>query len=79
MPAKKAEDQVELKCPKCEGAMEQGYLVDHGHANVKRQEQWVAGEPKNSWFIGLDTSGRKVRRVVTCRCIVCGFLESYAH
>jgi predicted nucleic-acid-binding Zn-ribbon protein len=67
-----------LKCPKCGAAMEQGFLLDVGHANAGRQSQWVAGEPEASFWLGLKVSDRPVLEVTTLRCTRCGFLESYA-
>jgi len=67
-----------LKCPKCGAVMEQGFLLDLGHANARRQSQWVAGEPETSFWLGLKTSDRPVLEVTTFRCSHCGFLESYA-
>jgi hypothetical protein len=58
--------------------MEQGFLLDLGHANARRQSQWVAGEPETSFWLGLKTSDRPVLEVTTFRCSHCGFLESYA-
>ncbi len=64
-------------CPKCGGAMENGFLVDHTYGSVAPSE-WAEGEPKSSFWTGTKMAGRKIRRVETLRCVRCGYLESYA-
>jgi hypothetical protein len=82
MSAVAAEDRVmpkvDANCAKCDGPMEEGFLLDHGHYNKLMTEQWVEGRPETSFWMGLKTSGKKVRSVTTTRCTRCGFLESYA-
>lgn len=61
-------------CPKCEGEMEEGFIVDTwgrvGHGSSK--QEW--GNDRN--FIGqLKTK----KQIATYRCTSCGFLESYAN
>ena len=64
-------------CPKCGGAMAEGFLVDrtHGGAGVTA---WVEGEPVKSVWTGLKLKGRARIDVSSWRCRRCGFLESYA-
>lgn len=66
-------------CPMCNGAMEQGYILDRGHGDITHQSEWAAGEPqRRRWVGGIKV--RRVRRYVisTLRCEECGFLASYA-
>jgi hypothetical protein len=65
------------ECPKCAGAMSNGFIVDktHGGAAVST---WVEGEPKKSFWTGLDLRGATPIPITTWRCRRCGFLESYA-
>jgi predicted nucleic-acid-binding Zn-ribbon protein len=63
-------------CPKCRGEMEQGFIVDRGHANVSLVSSWVPGPPKKSFW-----RATKVDRTIPVgvfRCSRCGFLEAYA-
>lgn len=64
-------------CPKCEGAMVDGFVVDktHGGAAV---ETWVEGPPQKSIWVGLKLRGTTPLEITTWRCKRCGFLESYA-
>ena len=73
-----------LKCPKCNAEMEEGFILDKGDSGAL-QSRWVEGEPektslfgvKTTWF-GVNTSGKEILQVTTYRCTGCGFLESYA-
>ena len=66
-----------LQCPRCSGAMSEGYIVDktHGGAGVST---WVEGEPKKSFWVGLKLGGKTPIDIATWRCRRCGYLESYA-
>jgi hypothetical protein len=63
-------------CPKCSGAMEDGFIADF--ARRTEQSTWVKGEPEEGFLIGLRVSDRTTHKVRTVRCVNCGFLESYA-
>ncbi len=65
------------ECPRCAGAMEPGYLVDHGHGAVY-PTAWAAGTPKWSRWLGLRVRREDKLPVTTYRCSSCGRLESYA-
>ena len=65
-------------CPKCQGAMDQGFVVDASYTE-SRQSTWMNGTPeRNIWLGGIKTSGRERFPVTTYRCTRCGYLESYA-
>lgn len=66
------------ECPKCMGAMVDGFVVDHTHggANVST---WVEGAPQRSVWVGLKLTGLKPIDITTWRCRRCGFIESYAN
>jgi predicted nucleic-acid-binding Zn-ribbon protein len=66
-----------LKCPKCQGAMEEGFLLDQqGYNSVFKVTQWVEGPPKKKFGYGVET---KVERNTSAfRCVNCGYLELYA-
>lgn len=71
-------DESNTNCPKCAGAMEEGFVVDYGDYGSTRPSDWVAGEPVKSFWSGTKISGKKQYRVRTLRCVRCGYLESYA-
>ena len=65
------------RCPKCGGAMEQGFVVDNAHSS-RIVSQWAAGAPLTSFWEGLKVPGDKLVPIGTYRCASCGFLEQYA-
>ncbi len=67
----------ELNCSKCSGVMLAGFILDHGHLQVKQQQMWVEGAPETSFWSGLKTSDRAIYKVRAMRCSRCGFLEFY--
>jgi len=67
-----------LECLRCKSAMETGFIVDHGHANASQEQEWVEGEVVKSFWRGVHTHNREKAKVVTYRCVRCGYLESYA-
>jgi len=65
------------RCSKCEGEMEEGFLLDSTH-NAVRVAHWAEGAPAY-WFLKvLKMKGRRRLPVRTLRCRRCGFLESFA-
>ena len=71
-------DQPALSCPKCQGEMVQGFVLDitHGGFFVGR---WIEGPPKKSFWQGLNLPAKyEWIPVGSFRCQSCGFLESYA-
>ena len=71
------------KCPRCESAMELGYLVEHGHMSGRREvltvPHWAPGRPVK-YTVSMKGTPKPPRRmrVDTYRCSGCGYLESYA-
>ena len=65
------------KCPKCSGAMAEGFIIDHGDYEYKRQQMWIEGQPEASFWSGLKTSNRDAFNVQALRCADCNFLEFY--
>ena len=67
------------RCPRCQGAMESGFLVDRGDYESQRQATWASGTPAYSiWRNTAIAKGERTMLVATYRCERCGFLESYA-
>ena len=67
-----------LTCAACGCEMEEGFVIDHGHYSFPAEQQWVEGEPKRSFWTGLDIDDKRAYKVMTYRCVRCGRLESYA-
>ena len=65
------------RCPKCDGEMAQGFIVDWNLAGL-RVCTWVEGAPEKSSLTGTKVPTRNCIPVGTFRCSGCGFLESYA-
>jgi hypothetical protein len=57
--------------------MSPGFLLDHAR-NSDSQTTWVEGLPERNW-LGLKLSRKEKLPVVTYRCTMCGYLESYAN
>ena len=64
-------------CPKCGGAMEQGFVYDHTYA-ARFVSHWAAGAPRKSFWRVTTSSGDATIPIGTFRCSACGFLEAYA-
>jgi hypothetical protein len=65
-----------LKCPKCSGPMEQGFVMDYTHGG-QLVSQWARGAPVKSFWMGTKVPGEHVP-IGTFRCASCGYLEAYA-
>ena len=65
------------RCPKCNGEMVQGFLVEID-GWMRKVSTWVEGAPEKSWFGSAKVPKEKCVPVGTFRCSACGFLESYA-
>ena len=66
-----------VKCPKCAGEMQEGFVVDYGY-NKNYVAHWVAGKPQFGPLGGTKLWGKEQRPIQTFRCAKCGYLESYA-
>jgi Domain of unknown function (DUF6487) len=66
-----------LKCPKCQSKMEEGFIADKTHGSVL-VSKWVEGEPESSFWTVTKTHGKEQLEIRTYRCVGCGYLESYA-
>ena len=64
-------------CPKCNGRMELGTIIDMGYGSVS-MARWHPGEAKKAWHGSIKLDKKALRDVETYRCQKCGFLESYA-
>ena len=64
-------------CPKCNGTMAEGFVIDEGYGTA-HVSTWQEGEPRRSIWTGIKKSKENQAKVTTWRCKRCGFLESYA-
>jgi len=65
------------RCPKCGTAMDEGFILDHGHPS-HHAASWIEGKPEKSFWSGVRTRGKEKLAITTMRCSRCGFLESFA-
>jgi hypothetical protein len=63
-------------CARCNGSMEQGFVLDEGYGS-RKPSKWVEGTPEY-WFFNLKLRGKRQLEIATYRCSWCGYLESYA-
>lgn len=70
------------RCPSCHTAMDEGFVLDHGHHDSARPAKWIEGEPvQRKWLgmnIGLDVRERETHAITSFRCPRCGLLQDYA-
>ena len=64
-------------CPKCEGSMAEGFILDVTQNGGHAASNWVAGAPDKRWY-GIKLGGKPKYEIQTWRCGRCGFLENYA-
>ena len=68
---------VQVTCPKCKSAMQEGFVFDRGDYNIKTMPVWVEGAPEESFWNGLKTKNKQMFTVRSCRCPNCNYLEFY--
>jgi predicted nucleic-acid-binding Zn-ribbon protein len=67
------------QCPKCDGHMERGFVLNRAFAAGGLTFQWAPGAPVSSFWWGYQLPvGRKFITIQVFRCESCGYLESYA-
>lgn len=70
--------EIEQRCPKCDGEMQQGFLLDSADGGARLVSRWVEGPPQKSFWLGTKVNLEDAIPIGTFRCKSCGFLESYA-
>jgi predicted nucleic-acid-binding Zn-ribbon protein len=65
-----------IKCPKCQRAIQKGYIPDATCGVVLGT--WIGGEVETGFLGAIKLKGKTRRRITTYRCNSCGYLESYA-
>ena len=66
-----------IKCPKCQRAMQKEYIPDATYGGVVLGT-WVEGEVETGFLGAIKLKGKTRRTITTYRCNSCGYLESYA-
>lgn len=72
------EQQSSIRCGKCDGAVEEGFIPDFGHYEYVRPLRWVEGTPERSFWSGTKIGDSRNVNIVAYRCTTCGLLEFYA-
>ena len=67
-----------MNCPKCSGAMIQGFLPDNAYGAIVLGS-WHEGPPKKSWWRGVTAPAKDSLPIRGFRCSGCGYLELYAN
>lgn len=65
-------------CPKCNGSMQDGFIVDRGDYGTAHVATYQAGEARRSFWTGLKQNKEEQLAITTLRCRRCGYLENYA-
>ena len=68
---------ISRTCPKCGGAMVEGFIVDQGYG-VVHPGKWHPGAPVKSFWTGIKQRKKEQIDIAAYRCDRCGFLENYA-
>jgi hypothetical protein len=63
-------------CSKCNGAMEQGFVVDNTYGG-RAVSHWAPGPPQKSFWKGTKLPA-ELLPLAAFRCSSCGFTEFYA-
>ena len=62
-------------CARCDGALSEGFLLDHGHGNAPMPTSWVEDPPVKSLWTGLELKHKEHIPVRAFRWERCGLLE----
>ena len=65
-------------CLRCDGRLEEGFVMDHGHYDSTKVSAWVKGEPVSSFWTGVKAPKESRRPIRAMRCSACGRLELFA-
>ena len=65
------------KCLICGNTTEIGFVLDRGHLDFVKQEEWWEGRPEKSFWTGIKRPERRFK-VLTFRCTKCGYLMEFA-
>jgi hypothetical protein len=68
----------QMKCPKCNGNMLQGFMIDYAHSALY-VGAWYEGQPEKSFWIKTRRPKTQGIPIGAFRCQQCGLLELYSH
>jgi hypothetical protein len=63
-------------CPKCDGAMREGFLVDNGYGAI-HVGTWQEGAPERRLMTGYKQAPKTQSKIKMFACDSCGFVESF--
>jgi hypothetical protein len=63
-------------CPKCDGAMREGFLVDNGYGAI-HVGTWQEGAPERRIMTGYKQTPKTQSKIKLFACDHCGFVESF--
>jgi len=66
-----------LNCPKCQGEMMRGFILDFTYGGMLI-EKWHEGAPQGSFWRGTKAPDDEGIPAAAFRCNTCGYLEFYA-
>jgi hypothetical protein len=69
--------ETKRPCPKCNAAMERGFVVDYSYG-ARLVSTWIEGVPLTKLFGGAQVKNRRAMEITANRCTKCGFLEMFA-
>ena len=64
-------------CPKCQGAMETGFIPDASYGAILLSN-WTEGAAEKNFLQSIKLKGRRQIPLTAERCTQCGFVELYA-
>ena len=67
----------EMQCPKCGGAMVQGFVPDYTYG-INLVGSWHEGQPRKSFWKGTKAPMSGGTPIGAFRCAECGYLEFYS-
>jgi hypothetical protein len=67
-----------IVCPKCEGSMEPGFILDVWDTSFAKVSEWVKCDPEYGFFGHVKQRSGKKHEVTAYRRADCGYIESYA-
>jgi len=68
-----------LSCPECRSSMEAGAIPEKDYATRDKPSEWIKGGVEAALETGFAGKAKgPTHPIATCRCLRCGFLESYA-
>jgi hypothetical protein len=71
----KVQEIYEVKCPKCKGDLEQGYILDIQGSGFRAPADWVQGTMKGGLLPRFKVKTR--RQIPAYRCTSCGYIELF--